>query len=446
MATSLVGVVALGLGRSSERRWAEVARLVAAASVAFGAGLLLREWKPWSTELVRWDAAAHAWALLFFLGTFPLLLLMRADSELPIALVLGAALGMTILACANHLFVLFLGLEVMSLATYLLVAGRRREKAALEAAIKYFFSGAIAAAVYLFGLSIYYAGTGSMQLVALNSAPVSAGLGVTLMACAALFKIGAVPMHFWLPDVYEAASPELVGFMSTAVKSAGVLLLLRLGVLSAASHPDALASALPWVAGATMTVGNLLALRQERLQRLLAYSSVSHVGYILAGVWAWLRLGTSMEGMAAVYFYLAAYLFMNTGAFLFLKLSGVTEVAQLRGLSSRAPALSAFFVLMILSLAAIPPTAGFLAKFYVLWDVLRAGGTVLAVAVALNSVIGIAYYFRLIKALLLEDGGGAAEIEESVVGRWLALACSGAVLALGLFPGAKALLMGWLNG
>ncbi len=443
VACGLVGLLAAGLGRgrapSTELRGLAAAALLAAASLVPAAASY--------GALFGWDGPARLWQPLFFLGALAPVALLPAADELPLALVLGSALGMSLLAAGRDLFVLFLGLELMSLPAYLLVYASRRTRVSLEAALKYLFAGGAAAALYLLGMAATYAATGSFSLSA--GAP---AIGLALMASAALFKIGAFPLHFWLPDVYQAASPELAGFLSTSMKAAGVLLLMRL--LAAGAGSPALAGALPIVAACTMTLGNVLALRQTSLQRLLAYSSIAHAGYLLLGVSAWAALGRTAAGAAAVYVYLLSYLAMNTGAFAALRLGGLSAVSDLRGLGRRAPRLAAALALMLVSLAGVPPTAGFLAKLLVFWDAVKAGLIGVVVVAALNSLVGLSYYFKLIRAMYFEDvwegaeppahtplpeppPAAAAGDEPPALGRaggLLLLACAVPTIAIGVCP------------
>ncbi|MDE2293739.1 MAG: NADH-quinone oxidoreductase subunit N, partial [Elusimicrobia bacterium] len=354
------------------------------------------------------------------------------------SLLMGSLCGMCILAGARNLFALFIGLELMSLPVYLLLHGLRPDHRSLEASLKYFFSGALAAGLFLFGMAAYYAGTGSFAIGgAMQSSP-AAATGVALMAAAALFKLGAFPFMFWLPDAYEAAETELAAFMATAVKAAAALLLMR--VLSLGSGPIE-SRALPVLAVLTMTVGNLLALRQKDLQRLLAWSSVAHAGYLVAAIWAWRRLGGAPSAAATVYLYLAVYLVSSGGAFLTLKAAGLRRRDDLAGLGARAPLAATLLVVFLLALGGVPPTGGFLAKFFVLWDLWRAGSPALAAAVALNSLIGLGYYMSLVRAVAVDDPlpeprgvGGTA--------RWglraAVLACAAAALCSGVLPGLRA--------
>lgn len=448
-------VLAAGLGATllaalglDVRRSARVARGVLLLSIAASLAVLAPQGAQ-PGALLRQDGPAVLWQLLFLLAAVPLAALMPLSSELPAALLGATLVGMTLLAAANHLVLFFLGLELMSLPSYLLLYRLGRDRRALEAAIKYFFAGSVGSALFLFGVSIFYSLTGTLAMDPLGITSPRLELALALMGAGALFKLGAAPLHFWLPDVYEAGEPTLVGFFSTGVKSAALLFLFRvLNLVPLAA--GGLASWLPSVSVATMTVGNLLALRQTSLQRLLAYSSVAHVGYLLLGVWAWNALRPINGGgpaSASVFVYMAATLFMSTGAFLALRLGGLRERKQLAGLASRRPWLAAFLTLMLLSLASIPPTGGFLAKFLVFWDAIKAGGVWLAAIAAANSVVGLGYYFALIRDLYLSEPGPDTAKDYAPL-EWgpkaLVLACAAPTLVLGLWPGAWQLAVSWL--
>ncbi len=439
---TLVAVLCAGLLRR-DGRGASLSRLLAGAGMILALARLLSSPAGGRSPLVRLDGFAFAWQGLFLLGGLAFLLTSRL-SERSVLLLLGSLTGMCLLASADHFFLLFLGLELMSLPVYLLVHSLRPDRRSLEASLKYFFAGSAAGGMFLFGMALYYAATGDMRLSAVVQWPFPglAAAGIALMMAGALFKIGAFPLHFWLPDAYEAAEPELSGFMSTAVKAAGFLLLLR--VLSAASAPGFPEASfwLPAVSAATMFFGNLLALRQKNLQRLLAYSSIAHAGTLLAGVWAWRQADFFPENGATLLVYLTAYLFMNTGAFLALRLSGASEVGDLAGLGARSPLAGGFFILMLLSLGGVPPTGGFLAKFFIIWDLLRAGGVWLASAVVLNSLLALGYYFRLVRCIALEPAAPEAKASGGFsFGALLVMAaCAGVTLFLGLLPWVR----GWM--
>lgn len=445
LAGSLVGILALGAFR---RTPAFTLRGLTLAAL----GLALTYVPEASgSQWIVWDGATRLWTALFLAGAMPLAALLPAEDEVPFALVLAAVLGMTLIAVSRNLLGIFLGLELMSLPAYLLVYSLRKTPASLEAAVKYFFAGGTAAALFLLGLAVAYATRGTLDL----SAAGASGLALALMGAAALFKLGAFPLHFWLPDVYEAARPELAGFLSTAMKAAAVLLLMRLVSTAPGSH---FAQALPVVAAATMTVGNLLALRQTSLPRLLAYSSISHAGYLLLGVAAWAAQGGRWEAAGAVLFYLFAYLAMNTGVFAALRQGGLVATSDLKGLSQRHPALAVGMTVMLVSLAGLPPTAGFLAKLLVFWEAVKAGLTPWVVVAALNSIVGLAYYFRLVRMAWFEtsdpppspravpEGADVLALASlrapraGLAGDVVLWACALPTLALGLMPQAAAWL------
>lgn len=387
--------------------------------------------------LVRIDGLGLSWQFLFYVGAIPYALSLDAD-EVPAALLLGSVLGMSLLASSGSLLMLFIGLEFMSLPAYLLVARGESENAA-EAAVKYFFAGGTAGALYLLGMSLYYAATGSLALA--PSAGAMASAGVALMGTAALFKVGAVPLHFWLPDAYEAASPELAGFMSTSIKSAGFLLLMRLVALTPAS---AFAGSLPALGALTAVVGAVTALRQENVQRLLAYSSISHAGLLILGVGAWAAQGALSSGAAAIFFYLAVYVFMSNGAFSFLRASGIRTRAQLRGYAAKEPVKAALFAALLLAMAGIPPTAGFLAKFLIFWEAVKAGLYAPAAGCGLAALVSLGYYLGLVSDMYFEE----ARAEEAVPacgGGPVVWACAVPAAVLGMAPWLLGGLAGWLG-
>lgn len=437
-AAGLLALLGLGLTPSSKDKGGPRARAALLTTlVAGGVALGFTPCQAASDGLLKQDGLAWLWQGLFLVSAVPLALLMPLAGEFSAALVAAALLGMLLLAAANHLVLFFLALELMSLPAYLLVYHLRRDRRSLEAALKYFFAGSVGSALFLFGASLFYSLTGTLSMEPQLATSPRLELSLALMGAGALFKLGAAPLHFWLPDVYEAAEPELVGFFSTGVKAAGLLFLLRVLTLLPPAA-GGLTTWLPAISVVTMTLGNLLALRQTSLQRLLAYSSISHVGYLLMGVWAW-SIERPASGPAAVYVYAASYLFMSSGAFAALRLGGLTHRRQLAGFASRRPGLAAFLALMLLSLASVPPTAGFLAKFLVFWDALQSGGFWLAAIAAANSVVGLGYYFALIRELYLGAPGESTASDPGPLtlrGKALAFACAAPTLLLGVWPGA----------
>ncbi|MBI5203264.1 MAG: NADH-quinone oxidoreductase subunit N [Elusimicrobia bacterium] len=443
LALTMLASLGLDVKRSARAaRWLLLVSIAAALAVLAPTGGA-------AGALLRQDGAAVLWQAVFLVAAIPLAALMPLSSEVPALLLLAALAGMTLLAAANHLILFFLALELMSLPSYLLVYRLGRDKRALEAALKYFFAGSVGSAMFLFGVSLFYSLTGTLSMEPLGITSPRLELSLVLMGAGALFKVGAAPLHFWLPDVYEASAPELVGFFSTGVKSAALLFLFRV-LLLLPPATGGLGTWLPYVSVATMTWGNLLALRQTSLQRLLAYSSIAHVGYLLLGVWAWNETRPLAGGggvSAPVFLYAAAYLFMSTGAFLALRLGGLKDRKQLAGFGRRRPSLAAFLTLMLLSLASIPPTGGFLAKFLIFWEAIKAGGAGLTVVAAANSIVGLGYYFGLIRDLYLSEPGPATAEDPGPMAwgpRALAFACAVPTLVLGLWPGALGLAAQWL--
>jgi NADH-quinone oxidoreductase subunit N len=430
LTVGVLGALGLGLiGRPSKR----LARGLAALAV-LGALAALRAVTPGVLPpLVSVDLKGLGWQLVIYAGALPLAFCSAGD-DVETALFLGATLGMGLLCVAGNLPMLFVGLEFMSLPAYLLVerAGAGSRGARLEAALKYFFAGALAGALFLLGLALYYAQTGLLGPGAVALGPMGRA-GVALMAAAALFKIGAVPLHWWLPDVYGSSAPEVSGFLSTSMKAAATLFLVR--VIQIAPDPM-FAAVLPWLGAVTALFGALLALRQERLQRLLAYSSLSHAGLLILGVGAWVRLGGDAQSVACLLFYLGAYALMSNGAFLFLAATGVETRAQLRGLASRSAGPAAAFAVLLFALGGVPPTGGFVSKLLIFWQALRAGlGAPTAVA-AVASIVSRGYYLGLVRDMYFEapEGAAPAAPASGAEPRFILLVCALGAAALGLAP------------
>ena len=403
--------------------------------------MLFTLWTPadsFASVILQCDAMSIGWQYLIYLGALPLALWIDGEDDVLVALFLGATLGMSLLAAAANLPMLFIALEFMSLPAYLLVARSRPGTRGLEAAIKYFFAGGVAGALFMLGLAMYYADT---QSLAASTALSPLGqAGATLMAAAALFKLGAFPLNWWLPDVYEAAAPEVSGFLSTAMKSAAVLFLMRLCELAPQAR---FFSYLPAIGALTALVGAIMALRQERLQRLLAYSSISNAGLLILGVGAWAVAGRSTEGVSAILFFLGAYAFMSNGTFAFLKYSGLETRTQLKGQGAAMPAAAAAFTILLFSLGGIPPTGGFIAKLLLLWRAVDASLLWPAVIGALSALISLSYYLGMVRELWFERADGPAR--KPGPGAPLVIACAAGVLLLGAAPWLMSSLSGALT-
>src|SRR5262245_36285693 len=325
-------------------------------------------------------------------------------------LVLFAAAGMVIMAGANDLIVVFLGLETMSLALYVLAGFFRTEIQAGEASMKYFLLGAFASGFFLYGIALIYGATGSTNLDKIGAA-VRAGaakeplllIGFALLLVGFGFKISAVPFHMWAADVYQGAPTSVTAFIATGSKAAAFAALVRV-LLSALPGAPVDWAPLMWaLAALSMTIGNVVAIAQQDLKRMLAYSSIAHGGYMLIGVVA----GGSL-GYGAVLFYMLVYTFTTVGAFgvlLLLERAGgeSIDVRALSGMSARHPLLALVLSVFLLSLIGIPPTAGFVGKFYLFGGAVQAGYVWLAVVGVLNSAVAAYYYLRVIVYMYMRE-------------------------------------------
>jgi NADH-quinone oxidoreductase subunit N len=367
------------------------------------------------------------------------------------ALVLFAASGMVLLAMAADFLLAFVAIEIMSLAVYALAAYPRRGQRAPEAAFKYFILGSFASAIFLYGSALTYGATGSTLLSALGrgSGPLLAG-GLALVLVGLAFKVAAVPFHAWTPDVYEGAPTPVTAFMAAGVKAAAFAFLTR-GVLAmVAGTPQAVSSQFGGLLGLlavlTMVVGNLFALPQRNVKRMLAYSSIAHAGYLLVGVIAASTPSARAQGLSAVLVYLAAYAFTVVGAFSVLAVlerrepnpdadpAAAWDVSRFAGLASRRPWLAFAMAIFMLSLAGVPPTAGFVAKLSVFQSAAAAKAWGLAIVGVLTSILGVFYYLRVVVAMYMRP----AEVEEpSAAPATVALAIAVAalvVVVLGFTP------------
>ena len=326
------------------------------------------------------------------------------------ALVLFALAGMMVMTSATDLIVIFLGLEIMSISVYVLAGAWRTQLRSNEASMKYFLLGAFATGFLLYGIALVYGATGATRLdliAAKVAVPLDRPLllaGVAMLLVAFGFKVAAVPFHMWTPDVYEGAPTSVTALMAVAVKSAAFAAFARV-FLHALAGLQTDWSELLWVlAVVTMTTGNVLALAQRNIKRMLAYSSIAHAGYILVALTA----GGAAGGAAAL-FYLLVYAFMNLGAFGVVIALGRRgepheEIDDYAGLGFRSPLLGVAMAVFMLSLTGIPPLAGFAGKFYVFTAALHEGYVALAVIGVLNSVVSAGYYVRVLVTMFMTPG------------------------------------------
>lgn len=362
------------------------------------------------------------------------------------ALMVFGAVGMCLLTSAVELLVVFIALEISSIATYVLAGYRKQTGQGPEAAIKYFLLGSFATAFLLYGIALIFGATGTTQIYEIaHFAPRAQNQGMivlalVLMLIGMLFKVSAAPFHVWTPDVYEGAPSPVVALMSTAPKAGMFAVMLRVTYEMLPGLRSVWSPLLWAVAIASMTIGNLAALRQQNVKRMLAYSSIAHAGYLLA---AFAGFGTS--GIAAAAFYTAAYAAMNVGVFAVVTLaSGYDEqrpmVADYRGLLYRSPLLGMLLIFFLISLIGIPFTGGFFGKFYAFNAAVSGGAIALAIIGLLNSGVAAAYYLRLAFAAAQrpeEDGVSRFALPQFGVAVSAALLfTAAATLSLGIVPGA----------
>ncbi|MEK6755088.1 MAG: NADH-quinone oxidoreductase subunit N [Bacteroidota bacterium] len=355
-------------------------------------------------------------------------------------LIVFATSGMMLMAGALDLIIVFLGIELMSVCLYVLAGFMRKKERANESALKYFLLGAFATGFLLYGIALIYGTSGTTNLIAISKFfPQLVQNSLFLIGCGMLivafsFKVAAVPFHMWAPDVYEGAPTTITAFMSTGAKAAAFATFVAVFIRVFDIPGTALSSVLALIAAASMIVGNVTAIAQNNLKRMLAYSSIAHAGYMLSGVAA----GTA-DGEKGVLFYLIAYTFMNIGAFGIVSWVEQQEDKGLTfddyaGLSARQPALAALMSIFMFSLAGIPPFAGFFGKYYVFLAAVRADMTWLAIIGVLTSLISVYYYLRLVVLMYFREG--EADVDGKVpVPAVLAVSLAAVlVIALGIYP------------
>jgi NADH-quinone oxidoreductase subunit N len=357
------------------------------------------------------------------------------------ALMLFAQCGMFFLATGTDLITLFIGLELMAISFYVMVGFLRTDKRSNEAAMKYLLLGAFSSGFLVYGFSLMYGMAGSTKLADVAAAmsarspwdPVVV-LAVVTTSVGLLFKISAVPFHMWAPDAYEGAPTTVTAYLSVASKAASIAFLLRIFLGPLASSRAAWEPLLAAVAVATLTLGNLAAINQTNIKRLLAYSSISHAGYMLLGLVA--GNDTGINGIAV---YVMVYTFMNLGAFLVvisLRRQNIIgeDLDDISGLMRKSPGHAILMLIFLLSLAGIPPTAGFLGKYYIFLALIQTGHYTLAVVATLYVAVAIYYYFKIVRSMFIGEVTETAPLATSF-GLRLALVVSGVLtLAIGIYP------------
>jgi NADH-quinone oxidoreductase subunit N len=379
------------------------------------------------------------------------------------ALMLLSVAGMMCMAGGFDIILIFIGLELMAISTYVLVGFLRRDRRSNEAALKYFLLGAFSSGIFAYGLSLLYGLTGSTNLGNIGNTlgrliqiqqfkPIIIVALLTTMT-GLLFKIAAVPFHQWAPDAYEGAPTCITGFMSVAVKAAGWAMLLRILLVGLGPLRYIWVPVLVFVSIATMTGANLAALTQTNTKRLLAYSSIAHVGYMLLGLIAGTPTEINGDGIKGILIYLLVYTFMNLGAFGVItslrhkKVIG-DELDDLNGLYSRAPVEAVLMLIFLLSLAGIPPLAGFWGKYFIFLSLIETGHYTLAALGVLYSVFGLYYYLKMANAMFMRqpqpDEGGRLPV--SLAMRAALAVAAFATLFIGILPDRFIQLVNWTLG
>lgn len=454
---AVLAVIAWDLVAKDQRRKIVGATIIALLGLGFSAASSIGALVAGETAknlfggLLAYDDYANMFRIVFALVTAVILVfivppMLSEDGERGaqrnaaemLALLLVVTLGMNMMAASRHLLMIYISLEMVSVISFVLAGYKIKDRKSSEGALKYVIYGGVASGVMLYGMSWIYGFTRSLNLgeiyIAIAEATVQQGklpevvfVGVVCMLAGFGYKISAAPFHMWTPDVYEGAPTPITAFLAVGPKAAGFAVLVRFFADALGAHEGAAGSTAAvhasgvtvWavVAGcmamATMTVGNLSALNQDNVKRMLAYSSIAHAGYMLLGFSVF-----SHAGISAIVFYILAYCFMNLGAFMVVMAvaegnGGDESMGAFQGLGKRAPVLAIAMTVFLVSLAGVPPMAGFVGKFYIFTALLEAGGAwfwLLAVVGVLNSVVSLFYYARVLRAMYFEDRAGVDSI------------------------------------
>jgi NADH-quinone oxidoreductase subunit N len=439
-------VFLVGLG-GGERRSREVG-LIAAVGLAglYGLSLVIDARGPLFDGAFVVDGLAVFLKRVFLLATLLAVVggLARADSpenrrglEYHV-LVLTSLLGMMVLASARELVLVFVAFELMSIPLYVLAGFVKKDARAVEASLKFFLVGSLSTALLAYGLSFVYGVTGSTRLDVVTRAAADGDplllLGLVLVLGGVGFKIAVFPFHMWVPDTYEAAATPFVAWLSVAPKAAGFAVLLRVFIERASPAAGLWAMAAALLGALTIVAGNLMAIPQTDAKRLLAYSGIAHIGYMLLGVAAF-----SPHGVATLLFYLVAYLFSNMGAFMVVEAVGRSEgssaLRTFRGLAQRSPVLALAMLLFLLSLGGIPFVVGFWAKLYVFWAAAQAGLYGLVLLAAVLSVVALFYYLLVAKQMYIDAPARSTPVPVPPALALVLAVSAIAIVLLGLYPG-----------
>ena len=477
-----LGILLIDLMLPKEMKWANA--VTALIGVAFSAGgvLKIQLWitgiglppgrgMPGMLGTLFVDRFALYFFYLFLAGAAVAILMSVSYLETEhenhgeyYALMLLSVAGMMCMAAGMDVVLIFIGLELMAISTYVLVGFLRRDRRSNEAALKYLLLGAFSSGIFAYGLSLFYGLTGSTNLFVIRQVlkdnvlggpykPVAIVALITTMT-GLLFKVAAIPFHQWAPDAYEGAPTSITGFMSVAVKAAGWAMMLRILIFGLAPMRPIWMPLLVFVSITTMTGANLAALTQTNTKRLLAYSSIAHVGYMLLGLIAGTatQFDPNLDGIKGILIYLLVYTFMNLGAFGVItslrhrKVIG-DELDDLNGLYSRAPVEAVLMLVFMLSLAGIPPLAGFWGKYFIFLSLISTGHYALAALGVIYSVFGLYYYLKIANAMFMGQAEkGEEKLPVSLTMR-AGIAVAGiATLYIGLLPNSFIQMVNWALG
>jgi NADH-quinone oxidoreductase subunit N len=471
---TLFGIGVLVFDLFLPRRWKHLSGILALFGLAYTAAAVVRLHlalhNTGTTGLVGFGGAitVDRFALYFFylfvagtviavLMSFRYLQIERESHGEFYALLLLATVGMFGMACGNDLILLYISLELMAITTYVLVGFLRGNRRSNEASLKYFLLGAFSSGIFAYGLSLLYGLSGSTRLPAIatrleqiqatspNNALVIFALVTTLAGL--FFKVAAVPFHQWAPDAYEGAPTNVTGFMSVSVKAAAWVLLLRIFLFTFYPLRSMYVPLLVFVALATLTGGNLAAITQTNVKRLLAYSSIAHVGYMLLGLVASDGYA-SKTGIKGILVYLLVYTFMNLGAFAViasLRRRNIVgdELQDMAGLYTKSPTSAVMMLLFLLSLAGIPPLGGFWGKYYIFLSLIESRHYTLAGIAVLYAVVGLYYYLKIANAMFMGTPTDSEPVQASLGLKTALLLSTAGTVIIGLFPNAFLRLADW---
>jgi NADH-quinone oxidoreductase subunit N len=398
-------------------------------------------------DMVNVGGYASFFHIVFILITFLTFLISRQYIERIgiyhseyYAMILFSLVGMMLIASSRDLLMLFIGIELMSVSFYVLAGFLRERLSSNESALKYFLLGAFATGFLIYGIALIYGASGTTNLIAiagemdLLTGSTLFWIGVAMLVMGFSFKVASVPFHMWAPDVYEGAPTTVTAYMSTAGKAAAFSGFMLVVLFSFGGGTEKLRDLFAILATASMALGNIVAISQTNIKRMLAYSSIAHAGYMLIGFAAGSELG-----MSGIMFYLIAYGFMNVGAFGILSMVESAEGGNLsfddyKGFASRRPLLAVLMAVFMFSLSGIPPFAGFFGKYYIFLAAIQEGYTWLAIAGVLASIVGVYYYIRVVVYMYFYDGEVILEAEPSRIGVFALILSAYAVLHIGVLP------------